>query len=163
MAKKIALKGLFLALIILLSLVESYVVPPNIYNIRPGLSNVIIMYTLITQGRGAAVSLALAKSLFVLLSRGAVAFSLSLTGGILAIAAMIITDRLYSGRTSYSVLSISGALFHNLGQLLTASLIIGSFSLLLFYLPVLVISAIGCGVLTGVVLKFTMPYLDDLR
>ena len=56
------------------------------------------------------------------------------------------------------LLSISGAIAHNMGQLIMASIIINS-SFALYYFPVLIVSGAVMGSLTGILLKTLMPVL----
>ena len=51
---------------------------------------------------------------------------------------------------------------HNLGQLAAASLLVGS-ALYLNWLPVLLLSGVGFGLLTGVILNAVMPALVKLK
>ena len=59
------------------------------------------------------------------------------------------------------VISIFGAIGHNMGQLLGSSLLTGS-TLTLYYFPILILSGIGMGVVTGLVLKTLLPAVERL-
>ena len=48
-----------------------------------------------------------------------------------------------------SAISVAGAIAHNLGQLIVATLVIGNLKLLLYYLPFLVLLAIPTGLVVG--------------
>ena len=159
--RKIATYGIFLSLIIILSVVEAALIPPNAANIRMGLSNVVIMYSLFYMGRKDAFFLAVLKALFAFLTRGVTAGLMSLSGGLCAIIIMIILDMLLKNRISFSLLSIAGALFHNVGQIIMAAFILGS-PYIYYYFPVMAAAGCCCGMLTGVLLKFSMPYLKRI-
>ena len=58
------------------------------------------------------------------------------------------------------LLSIIGALAHNLGQLLAS--VAYTSAVMLYYLPVLVVSGIVMGIVTGTVLRVAMPYINRL-
>ena len=60
------------------------------------------------------------------------------------------------------LLSISGAVFHNIGQLVAVSLIYTNFYLL-YYFPVLLVSGIVAGIATAALLKVIMPVFQRLR
>ncbi len=157
-AYKIAYMGLLFALSIALSFLEGLIpltgiLPPGA---KLGLSNVVTMYALFFVGIGQAVTLAILKSLFVFLSRGFVAFLLSLSGGLLSVAAMAAILHFFKNKKSYLLLSISGAVFHNIGQLM-ASVIVLSNSKVLWYFPMLFLSGIIMGILTSLVLKAVLP------
>ena len=72
----------------------------------------------------------------------------------------------YSGRhtaflLSYLVISILGAIGHNMGQLFGAAMLTGT-ALTLYYFPILILSGIGMGFVTGLVLKTVLPALEKL-
>ena len=160
--KKIATYGIFLSLIIILSIVEATLTPSNPANIRMGLSNVVIMYSLFYMGRKDALFLAMLKALFALLARGVTAGLMSFSGGLCSIIVMIIFDAVFKDKISFLLLSISGAVFHNIGQIIMAGFILNS-HYIYYYLPVMIGTGCGCGILTGVLLKVTMPYLNRIE
>ncbi len=75
----------------------------------------------------------------------AVAFSLA--GGICALLIMLLVRRL-AGEDSVILMSISGSVFHNLGQILIALFFYGTFSAV-YYLPSLFLIGVLCGIITG--------------
>ena len=87
----------------------------------------------------------------------AVSLLYSLVGGILCFVAMLLVHRLLQGH--YLVLvSIIGALFHNLGQL-TVAFLITQVPGVLTYLPFLMLSGIITGLFTGLCAHFTQRFL----
>ena len=64
-------------------------------------------------------------------------------------------------RRSYLLISICSAVVHNLAQLGMASFLVKT-NLLPYYAPVLLLSGIGFGLLTGVILKHTTPHLSRI-
>ena len=160
-ARQVAFGGMLFALAIVLSLVEGMVtpllgLPPGI---KIGLANIVVMYALFFLGRGQALSLVLLKSFFVLLTRGASAGALSLAGGLLSLAVMLLLTLSPKHQPSYFILSVAGAVSHNLGQLLMASLWLQT-AFSLAYAPVLILSGIGMGALTAVSLRLLLPALE---
>ena len=152
--------GLLSALAMVLALVEGLLpaiplLPPGV---KLGLSNIVTMYCLLLLGKREGLWVGLLKSLFVLLLRGTTAFLLSLTGGLLSIAVMSLLLLWRGERLSLFLLSAAGAVAHNLGQLMTASLLLNS-SYTLYLWPVLVLSGLAMGVVTGVLLRVTLPAL----
>jgi heptaprenyl diphosphate synthase len=93
-----------------------------------------------------------------MITRGFTAGVLSLCGGVLSICVLILFVCL-NKKASYLVLSISGAIAHNIGQLIAVSLMFNNFYTF-YYLPVLIVSGIVMGSVTGVLLKTTMPVLS---
>jgi heptaprenyl diphosphate synthase len=163
-ASAVALTGLMFALAMVLSFAESLLpalpaLPPGI---KLGLSNIVTMYCLFLLGRRYAFTVAVLKSLFVLLTRGPLASLLSLAGGLLSVAVMLLAllpARNPAGRTLVSVL---GAVAHNVGQLVVVSLVLRS-AYTLYYLPVMVLSGVGMGILTGLLLRILLPYLESVK
>lgn len=155
--RRLTALAMMLAMITALSALEHMLpalplLPPNV---RLGLSNIVTMYVLFYMGTGSAFTLALLKSLFVMLMRGPAAGLLSLGGGVLSLLVILLLSALLGRRISYLMLSICGAITHNMGQIALASLLLGTG--LLYYLPVLVLSGVLMGSVTGVLLRVVMP------
>ncbi len=160
--RRTALMGLFFALSLCFSYLESMVTLPGLPpGIKLGLSNLVTMYCLFFLGRGSAYSLALLKSFFVFLTRGPIGAVLSLSGGFLSVSVMAAGDLLSRKKLSYSALSILGAVSHNVGQLIAARFLVNQF--LFVYIPVLLVSGVIMGVLTGLMFAHLTPYLKKVH
>lgn len=161
-ARRAARMGLLFALAITLSFLESLIPPlAPVPGIKLGLSNIVTMYAVFVLGSRSACIVAALKAVFTLLTRGAVAAALSLCGGLLSVAVMLLLLRLCGRKASYGAVSMAGAVFHNLGQLAAAAALLRMGSVLWYYLPVLVASGIGMGLLTSVLLRAVLPLLPD--
>ena len=162
MTKKTAFLGVMLAIMLILTTLESVIAPLPLH-VKPGLANIIVMYCALCVGRGQAFMLNVMKSFFVFITRGATAGLLSLCGGLLSIAVIILLLSVFDNgkekKFSYSAISIVGACSHNLGQLSAAAFLMSS-ALIFYYLPVLIVSAVIMGLLTGALLKLLMPYTN---
>ena len=159
-ARAVAMGGMLFALAILLSFIEGMAapalgLPPGV---KPGLANIVVMYALFFLGRGQALTLVLLKSFFAILTRGLSAGALSLAGGLLSLAVMLLL-LLPKEKPSYLVLSVAGAVAHNMGQLLMASLWLKT-AFSLAYAPVLIVSGIGMGAVTSISLRLLLPALQ---
>ena len=88
--------------------------------------------------------------------RGATSGILSLSGGIASVCVMILLTAAFKDRISYLLLSIFGAIFHNLGQLAVLTLIMLN-GYALWYTPVLLVAGVIMGSVTGSLLKVVMP------
>ena len=162
MAKKISFLGIMLALMTVLTTLESFfvaaipILPPHF---KPGLANIVVMYCALAEGRRRAVALNVLKALFVFAIRGPAAGLLSFAGGLLSVLVVIFLSRaLAKKRMSYQGVSIFGALAHNFGQYAVVVPMMGlTFPHLLFYFPVLIVSGVVMGFLTGTVLSVLMP------
>jgi heptaprenyl diphosphate synthase len=160
--RRIALLGLLFALAIVLSVVESLLpIPAPIPGIRLGLSNIVVMFALLHLRKKDALAVTLLKSLFVAATRGIVAGLLSLSGGLLALGVMTLILLLTKRKATYLLISMAGAVFHNIGQISAASIILRT--ALWLYLPVLLVSGIVTGFATSVLLKLTSPVFLSLR
>ena len=159
--RRVALMGLFFSLSLCFSLLESMVMIPGLPpGIKLGLSNLVTMHCLFFLGKSSAYSLAALKSFFVFLTRGPIGAFLSLCGGLLSVTAMTAADSVSRKRLSYIALSIIGAVCHNVGQLIAARFLISQF--LFYYIPVLLISGVIMGVLTGTMFGHLTPYLKKI-
>ena len=115
-----------------------------------GLANIITLIALYTLPRwqDAALVLFLRIVLASLFGGGPTILLYSLSGGLMSFAAMVLLQK--SGRFSPLGISSAGGFCHHIGQLLAASLAIGS-PQLFCYLPILG----PCGLLTGSLLGWT--------
>lgn len=161
-AKEVAFTGMLFALACVLSFAESALTAPLLLppGIKLGLANVVVMYAFLLLGKSPAVLLVLLKALFSLLTRGGTAAFLSLCGGMAAFVILLAVDILFRQKESICFLSVLGAVGHNVGQLAAASVLLGVS--VYGYTPVLLISGVIVGCLTGVLLKALLPPLKRL-
>lgn len=161
---RVALLGIFGAVALVLSFLESMLVPDIPFlpvGAKPGLSNIITMYIAGTMGFPGAVYITMLKALFALITRGATGAFMSFSGGLLSTVAVCLLIK-YQGRVfSYLGLGIVGAVMHNLGQLVAACIVSGTFALM-NYGKYLLIFALITGTVTGSVLMVLMPRLEKI-
>ena len=162
--KQIAVMGMLTALSSALSFLEWLLPPvPGLPpGVKLGLANVVVMFTAFTLGRKHAYTLSLLKSLFVLFGRGPVAFTLSLTGSLLSVSVMLLAARFWKKDPDLRMISVFGAVCHNIGQLAAAVLVLGTGSFLWYYLPVMLLSGVGMGLVTGLLFQILAPALNRL-
>mgnify|MGYP000723202115 CR=1 FL=1 len=156
-ARETAWTGMLFALAIALSYLESLVSPllGLMPAIKLGLSNIVVMYALLFLRTRTALLLVVLKALFAFLTRGATAGFLSLCGGALSLAVMLVLLQL---PVSGYIFCAGSALAHNLGQLAVAIAVIGT-TAIGYYLPVLLISGVITGAFTGFCGQFTYARL----
>ena len=149
MAKKISTYAIYLALALIASYIER-LIPFNfgIPGIKLGLANIVIVVILYCDTPKEAfcvniLRIVLANTLF----GNFLSLSYALFGGVLSFLAMLLAKR--SKAFSIVGVSIAGGIFHNVGQILAAMLIVSNFKLI-FYLPVLLISGVVTGALIGI-------------
>ena len=161
--KKVVLTAILFAVALILSIVESLIpsVPIPVPGIKFGLANIVVMYSLFFLGKSTALTIVILKALFGVITRGAVAGLLSFTGGMFSILIMITLMSLFKDKISYLILSIFGAVFHNIGQFTAISLIYVGMNLW-FYLPVLLVFGVIAGVITSTLLRFILPALKEI-
>ena len=158
-SRKVAFAGMLGALALALSWAESMLapllgLPPGV---KIGLANIVVLYALLFTSRKLALSLVLFKAGFAFITRGATAGALSAAGGLLSFLVMVVL-LLPKWRVSVLLLSVAGALAHNIGQLLVVWMLFGSVAF--FYAPILILAGIGMGVLTAVLLRVLLPALQ---
>ena len=161
-AHHIALSGLLFALAMALSFVEgSLVIPGLLPGMKLGLANIVVMYALFFMGAKQALVLDVLKAFFVFLVSGWTAGFLSLCGGLLSLLVMWVLYYHFPVRPTWYILSVCGALAHNIGQLLGASVVLSS-AMSLSYAPVMLVLGLVMGALTSVTLRAILPALGRL-
>lgn len=158
--QKIALLGILGAQALALSFIENLLpampfLPPGV---KLGLSNIVTMFTAGTMGFLPALAVTLIKSLFVLLTRGVTAFFMSFGGGFLSTVAMCLMIKLVKDKTGFIGVAVVSAVCHNIGQL-AVSIIVTKTTAFVYYAPVLLLSGVVMGVITGIILKAVMPLM----
>ena len=134
-ARETAWTGMLFALAIALSYLESLVSPllGLMPAIKLGLSNIVVMYALLF--------LRTRTALLLVVTRGATAGFLSLCGGALSLAVMLVLLQL---PVSGYIFCAGSALAHNLGQLAGAAVLLSS-AMALGYAPVLLAAGLIVG------------------
>ena len=159
--KKLTLTALLTATALVLSIVEGmFVFIPQCPGVKVGLSNIAVMFALFFLDKKTAFAIVFLKAVFALVTRGAMAGLLSLSGGISSIFVMIILMSIFKD-ASTSVISISAALTHNLAQFGIISIVYAPMSMLP-YLPILIISGIVFGIANAIFLHGVTPALSKL-
>lgn len=126
--------------------------------IKLGLANIITLWLLIyASPRDAFLVLLMRIFIASIMAGQMMSFAYSLCGGIFCFLAMAVLYRLL-GKKYIVFVSIIGAMFHNLGQIVIAMAVLHSLSILT-YLPVLTISGIVTGTFTGLCTHFAAKHL----
>lgn len=145
--KRLVLLAMLTAVAMILSYVESLLPSVGIPGVKRGLANIAVIFALFRFGWKEAAALSLVRVVLVSLLFGSVGAMLySLAGAVLSLAVMALLRRI--DRFSTVGISVAGGVAHNAGQILMAMLILQT-KQLLGYLPVLAVSGIAGGVLTG--------------
>lgn len=160
--KKITRLSMLLALAIVLNLIESIVPIFNgmIPGLKLGLANTITLVVLYIYSFKDALSLSVLRVLLVgILRTGlfSITFFFSLGGSILSILSMYIMKK-----TKLSIVGVSiiGSIFHSIGQIIIAILILNN-NAMIYYLPWLLVFSIPTGIVTGLISKELVKYFEN--
>lgn len=153
--RKIIFLSIMVSVAIVLSIVESlistslFIIP----GVKLGLANIITLIILYIYGTKEAFVVVILRILLAALISPVstlLSFALSLSGGLMAILAMILMRKF----KSFSIMSVSimGSLFHMIGQIGTAIFLLDT-ATLIYYLPYMMLLSIPTGIFTGIVGK----------
>lgn len=148
---KMTLLGILTAGAIVIGILESFIPSIGIPGVKLGLSNIVILVVLYELGMIEAIFVSLSRVLIVSLVRGtflSMGFVMSLTGATLSLGIMILFY-LVIKRFSIIGVSVVGSLFHVFGQIIIGMIYLST-PYLLYYLPVIALSAIITGIIVGV-------------
>lgn len=162
--KKLTLLSLLSALALVLSFMENMLLPDVPFlpvGAKPGLSNIVTMFTASFYGFSGAIYITLIKGAFALITRGGTAAVMSLCGGVLSTAGMCLMIKKEGKSLSYIGIGVLSAAVHNMGQLIGACLITGTASLL-SYGKYLLLFGLVTGFVTGTVLEISLPKIKKV-
>lgn len=159
---RVAYFGVFTALALIFSYVETLIpIHIGIPGVKLGLANLIVVITLYRMSIKEAYILSIVRIVlagFIFANLFSILYSLA--GGLLSLTVMMLLKK----TEKFSVLGVSmaGGVFHNVGQLIMAAIVLESLSIT-FYLPVLLISGIVTGVLIGIVSNEMLKRVKNLQ
>lgn len=150
--------GLLCAMTLVLGYIDRIIpIAPGVPGIKLGLANTVLLYAVYLMGPGSAALLMLAKVfLSGFLFAGFSGMLYSFAGGVLSLCAMLLLRRVKD--IGIIGVSVGGAVFHNIGQVVVACIAVESRAVL-GYLPLLMISAVITGILTGTAAKYAIAAL----
>lgn len=160
---KMVYMSLLTALALILFIFESMIPVPFITpGAKLGLANLIIMIAVYTLTYKEALTVLLLRIILSTLFAGSVSTLIySLSGGLLSFIVMLIVKETFKSHVSIIGVSASAAVFHNIGQLIAASLILENAGVML-YLPVLSIAGIGTGIFVGIAANLMLEHLNKI-
>ncbi|MEE0734012.1 MAG: Gx transporter family protein [Acutalibacteraceae bacterium] len=155
--------ALFSAVAVILAALESMLpdFPIPLPGVKLGLSNIATMFATQSLGLASGLTAALFKAVFAGLTRGGVAFIMSLAGGVLSTLVFYLFVCVKSNCFGYVGIGISCAVVHNTAQLGVAALLTDS-SVFIYY-PVLLLASLAAGAVTGIAVGITMPAFRKIR
>lgn len=160
--KKTIFIGILISISIVLSILESmisvslFIIP----GVKLGLANIITLIVLYIYGEKEAVIVVVIRILLVALISPVstlISFSLSISGGFFAVMTMILLKKI----KVFSIIGVSvmGSLFHMVGQIVLAIIVLDT-PTLIYYLPYMALLSIPTGIFTGFVGR-KMVYIFD--
>lgn len=162
MKSKVAYFGVFVALALIFSYVETLIpFHIGIPGVKLGLANLIIVIALYKMKLGETYLLSVTRVVLAGFMFGNLfAIIYSLAGGLLSLTVMVLLKR----RGDFSVMgvSVAGGVAHNIGQLLTAMVVVETYSVI-YYIPVLLISGLVTGLVIGLTANEMLKRLVSIR
>lgn len=161
--KKLTVLALFSAVAIIFSYIEA-ILPPiwaAIPGIKVGLSNIVTVALLYKFSLKEAAIVAFIRIIIIALLFGNVMTLIySIAGFVLSVTIMAILKR--TSLFSTVGVSIAGGVFHNLGQIIVAMILLQTKEIG-YYMIVLAITGTVAGILIGIAGNFMLKYSNKLR
>jgi heptaprenyl diphosphate synthase len=157
-----ALIAVLIAQAIVLGFIER-MIPVNfiVPGAKLGLANIITLVALYILTFRETTLVLVGRVVLIALLFGSVSSLLySLSGGVLALLGMYLAKK--TGKISIIGISIIGAVMHNIGQLLMASLVISNLNMF-YYLPFLLVFALPTGLIIGLTSRLIIKYLEQRK
>lgn len=147
--KKLTVMAMTTAVAMILSFVESqipaFVAVPGV---KIGLANIAVVFALYRLGWKEAVAISLIRVVLVSMLFGSIAsLFYSIAGAVLSLTGMGLLKK--TGKFTEIMISVTGGILHNIGQIGMACLILET-AALRYYLPFLLISGIIAGIVVGI-------------
>lgn len=159
--QRTALCGLLTAMMLVLGFIESLIpVAAGVPGIKLGLSNGVLIFALYMLDAPTAFVLMVVKVVLSGLMFGGVsAMMYAMAGGVLSMLTMILLKKF---RFHLVIVSMFGAVMHNVGQVLMAMLILQT-PRLIYYMAILMFVGLATGAVTGIAASTTIKHLKKLH
>ncbi|WP_300278060.1 Gx transporter family protein [Peptacetobacter sp.] len=160
--KKITFLSLMVGYSLILYIIEGFIPNPMIAvfpGAKLGLSNIITLVALMTFGFKDTFIILTVRIILSTIFTGPISYLMfSIGGGYLSLILMYLFNKI----KGFSIIGISiiGAIGHNIGQLIVASIIVKNIAMTT-YLPFMLITSLVTGIFVGIVSKFTTPYVKS--
>lgn len=160
--KKVAFLGISIALAMILSFVESQIPAlVAIPGIKVGLPNLVMVFLLYRIGWKETVIVSIIRIILVSMLFGNIqTLTFSIAGAAVSLISMILLKKL--NWFSCIAVSITGGVFHNVGQIIAACLWTQTAEVAL-YLPVLLVSGTIAGTVIGLIAGMLVKRLEKWR
>lgn len=160
--RKLTLCAMFLAASVIISAVEgisgvnAFIPLPGV---RLGFCNIATAACLYLVSATGALAISVIRPLFMfMISGNPVSFAMSLLGSVVSCLSLIATKKLYGKLFTFAGVSCISAVFHSIGQIAAAMIIMGD-NALLWYLPLLLAASSVAGSVSGCVMNLILPVI----
>ena len=159
--KRIALCGILLSMMLVLGYVEHLIpVAAGIPGVKLGLSNGVLIFALYMLDAPTAFVLMIVKVVLSGLMFGGVsAMMYAMAGGVMSMLTMMLLKKFHFHLV---IISMFGAVMHNVGQVLMAMLVLQT-PKLMYYMAILMFVGLATGAVTGVAANATIKHIKKLR
>lgn len=161
--KTLSLSSVFLAFSVIISIIEGMsginaLIP--LPGVKLGLCNIATCACFYLVSKKSAFAIAVIRPLFLFVfTSNPVSFLLGFCGSIMSFLSLVMTYKLYDKVFSFAGISCISAVFHSIGQIIGAIIIMQDKSLLL-YLPLLICASSLTGSLCGILMNKILPLLS---
>lgn len=162
--KKMVFLGLMVGYSLILYILETYIPNPFIVffpGAKLGLTNIITLVSLLIFGFKETFIIVTVRVILSSIFAGPMSYLLfSIGGAYLSLIVMFLVNKI----KEFSVIgvSIAGAIAHNIGQLLVASILVENF-LMITYLPFMLVTSLVTGLFVGIVSQFCYSKMDRIK
>lgn len=158
--KKMVFMSLLVAQALVLGIIEKSIPVPFITpGAKLGLANIITVVALYTFSFKDVITIVFLRVILSSIFGGTLSgFLYSISGGILSLLSMYFIFKILNNKISTMGLSVVGAVFHNVGQILVAVLFVQNIKII-SYLPVLLITGVMTGIFVGLVAALILTHL----
>lgn len=162
--KKSTYTALLITMALIIYIIESSLPPliPGVAGARLGLTNIFVLYALYALGWQSALWIIIIKSLLGPIFSGMpTGIFFSLAGSILSLSTMILLKIFSNNKVGLLGISVSGALMHNVGQIIVAIIFTGTFSIITYF-PILAIISVPCGIIIGLLCTWILKLTQNI-
>ena len=162
--KKMVFLGLMVGYSLILYILETYIPNPFIVffpGAKLGLTNIITLVSLLIFGFKETFIIVTVRVILSSIFAGPMSYLLfSIGGAYLSLIVMFLVNKI----KGFSVIgvSIAGAIAHNIGQLLVASILVENL-LMITYLPFMLVTSLVTGLFVGIVSQFCYSKMDRIK
>ncbi|MDD7765313.1 MAG: Gx transporter family protein [Peptoniphilaceae bacterium] len=155
--KKIILMSLLLSVALVISLLEFYI-PIPIPNVRLGLSNVVIINSLLIFGFKDSMYISLLKSLLlVIILANPISFLYNFIASLFSITIMFLLQKYFNRIFSLVGISVAGSVIYIFIQIVISVILLNTY-LLFTFVPLLC----SIGVFTGIIVGVVSTYMNRI-